>query len=110
MNRAIGGANVSNARYPLSPWGRGREAMTYGRVHDADHRCNHSCAAVSHLAELVRGYFLPPCATKAPSSGPSGHLLPKGRRAAAARFGAPLPWQSAFAKTAPRWTAGAESR
>jgi hypothetical protein len=31
--------------------------MTYGRVHILDRGCALNGAAVSHLAELVRGYF-----------------------------------------------------
>jgi len=61
--------------------------MTYGRARYAVQVHNLPGAAVSHLAELVRGEFL---VRKAPSSGPSGHLLPKGRRGAAPRLGAPL--------------------
>jgi hypothetical protein len=101
------------ARAPLSPWGRGREAMTYGRVRNAAHRHNPPGAAVSHLAELVRGYLFP-YAAKAPSSGPSGHLLPKGRRGAAARLGARRLRQSGLggirSDTAHRCKARAESR
>jgi hypothetical protein len=52
--------------------------MTYGRVHLAATNQDLDGAAVSHSAELVRGEL------KAPSSGPSGHLLPKGRRATVA--------------------------
>jgi len=77
------GAVVKPAR-PLSPRGRGREAMTYGRVLHPRHIHSLSEAAVSHSAELVRGYFLI-AGTKAPSSAPSGHLLPKGRRDAPGR-------------------------
>jgi len=33
--------------------------MTYGRALNTAHGNNPSGAAVSHLAELVRGYFLP---------------------------------------------------
>jgi len=42
---------------PFSPRGRGCEAMTYGCV--TRPRCEHALAdaAVSHLAELVRGDF-----------------------------------------------------
>jgi hypothetical protein len=107
-------ANAIGALQPLSPRGRGREAMTYGRVHNAIREHDPPGAAVSHLAELVRGNSLPWCATKAPSSGPSGHLLPKGRWAAAAPFGAPLPGRRALRATrsarASRvaWSAGAE--
>src|SRR5262245_51748855 len=71
-------------RRPLSPRGRGREATTYGcsRLHAPLARPL-AKATVSRLAELVRG----DCAarvTKRPSSAPSGHLLPKGRRDASA--------------------------
>jgi hypothetical protein len=86
--------------------------MTYGRVHDAARGCNPTGAAVSHLAELVKGYFVLPRVTKTPSSGPSGHVLPMGRRGAAAPFGTTLPRQSRLAclraKTTPGWTTGAE--
>jgi hypothetical protein len=101
---------------PLSPRGRGREAMTYGRVRDASHGYRPQGAAVSHLAELVRGYFPAECLSKAPSSGPPGHLLPRGRRDAAAPFGAQLRRQSALGGLQPtrlsrlRWTSGAEWR
>jgi hypothetical protein len=81
-----------HAAFRLSPRGRGREAMTYGRVRVASRVLNAEGADVSHTAELVRGdVFLH---MKAPSSGPScrarvfdttGHLLPKGRRAARIR-------------------------
>jgi len=64
--------------------------MTYGRVRYTVDRHTLKGAAVSHLAELVRGDFLASACPKAPSTGPSGHLLPKGRRAAASRSGAPL--------------------
>ncbi len=57
--------------------------MTYGRVRDAIHGHSVERATASHLAELARGN-LAPALSKAPSSGPSGHLLPKGRRATAA--------------------------
>jgi hypothetical protein len=40
---------------PLSPSGRGREAMTYGRVRRGRYRHAFDGAAVSHSAELVRG-------------------------------------------------------
>jgi len=56
--------------------------MTYGRVHIADREHPSSGAAVSHSAELVRGESCWP--SKAPSSAPSGRLLPKGRRVVAA--------------------------
>jgi cytochrome c553 len=62
--------------------------MTYGRALDAANGRNLDVAAVSRLAELVSGYFSPR-AVKAPSSGPSGHLLRKGRRDGAARSGVP---------------------
>ena len=41
--------------WPLSPLGRGREAMTYGCVLQPSRACGADDAAVSHLAELVRG-------------------------------------------------------
>jgi FO synthase len=62
------------------PSGRGREAMTYARVVSAGRTQTLDGADVSHSAELVRGE-LSSRLSKAPSSGPSGHLLPKGRRA-----------------------------
>jgi hypothetical protein len=55
--------------------------MTYVRVHPEGRLRNLNGADVSHLAELVRGNCTGTSA-KAPSSAPSGHLLPKGRRAA----------------------------
>ena len=39
----------------LSPRGRGREAMTYGRVLIARRLRDGNGAVVSHVAELVRG-------------------------------------------------------
>ena len=54
--------------------------MTYGRVLFANHTRAVAGAAVSHLAELVRGTFFS-AILKPPSSAPTGHLLPKGRRA-----------------------------
>jgi hypothetical protein len=56
--------------------------MTYGRVLLATHPLTLGGAAVSHSAELVRGEYC--WLSKAPSSAPSGHLLPKGRRVVAA--------------------------
>jgi hypothetical protein len=53
--------------------------MTYGRGRFVDRIENRIGADVSHSAELVRGDFANE--VKAPSSAPSGHLLPKGRRA-----------------------------
>jgi hypothetical protein len=54
------------ATLPLSPLGRGREAMSYGRVRDAC--CEHTIngATVTHSAELVRGNLF--ASMKAPSS------------------------------------------
>ena len=54
--------------------------MSYGRVRYPNYNLTFNGAAVTHLAEPVRGDFLIR-SSKAPSSGPSGHLLPKGRRA-----------------------------
>ena len=54
--------------------------MTYG-FRGTGHR-ERAHVAVSHSAELVRGNFSAQMNT--PSSGPAGHLLPKGRRAFAA--------------------------
>ncbi len=59
--------------------------MTYGRVRQDRHEQVIHGAVVSHLAELVRGKSVD---GKALSSAPSGHLLPKGRRAAAVCEGA----------------------
>jgi len=54
--------------------------MTYGRVR-ASVQVHKPCRrGRKSLAELVRGELL--SLGKAPSSGPSGHLLPKGRRGA----------------------------
>ena len=39
----------------LSPPGRGREALTYGRAQFGRDKCHLESAAVSHAAELVRG-------------------------------------------------------
>jgi hypothetical protein len=58
--------------------------MTYDRVHIANHEHAISGAVASHSAELVRGDLHREQA-KAPSSAPSGHLLPKGRRGDGAR-------------------------
>jgi len=63
--------------------------MTYIRVPLARHGRNLGDADVSHLAELVRGDFLSGrkvSQRRAPSSGPSGQLLPKRRRGAVARL------------------------
>jgi hypothetical protein len=61
----------------LSPRGRGLFAMTYGCVANANSLLDRKGAAVSRSANRVRGNF----ALNTPSSAPSGHLLPKGRRA-----------------------------
>jgi hypothetical protein len=53
--------------------------MTYGRVLGGEEVQTLDGAAVSHSAELVRGDSSLD-GVKAPSSGPTGHLLPKGRR------------------------------
>ena len=68
--------------WPLSPRGRGREAMTYGRVADTCAGCGASRRGRKSSGRTGEGRLL--ANTKAPSSGPSDHLLPKGRRAAAA--------------------------
>ena len=47
----------ASAALPLSPLGRGREAMTYGCEARPPHRRGLGSAAVSHLAELVRGDY-----------------------------------------------------
>src|SRR6476659_9999201 len=62
------------------PSGRGREAMTYERECITSDNRDLRGAVVSHSAELVRGNCVG--AGKAPSSAPTGHLLPKGRRVA----------------------------
>jgi hypothetical protein len=70
---------------PLSPWGRGREAMTCGRVPFPARPLAFGGAAASHLAELVRGDF--PAVQQGPLIRPSGTFSPggEGPRAAAAR-------------------------
>jgi len=55
--------------------------MTCDRESTRDLEREESGAVASHSAELVRGDSS--ARVKAPSSGLSGHLLPKGRRAAA---------------------------
>src|SRR5437899_1249975 len=60
----------------LSPRGRGREAMTYGRAFRQDHKHPLDGAAVSHLAELVRGDLF--CASEGPLIRPSGTFSPRG--------------------------------
>ena len=67
------GAGVES---PL-PSGRGREAMTYGRGHFASQEVERSGAAVSHLAELVRGKFL---ASRKPLIRPFGPPSPQGEK------------------------------
>ena len=59
--------------------------MTYGRVRVAGQTHPPDGADVSHAAEPVRGDLR--AYGKAPSSGPLGHLLPKGRRDVGARIG-----------------------
>ena len=76
---------MKHARQSPLPLGRGREAMTCDRVHLAIRERAFHGAVASHLAELVRGESVD---GKAPSSAPSGPLLPKGRRAAVACEGA----------------------
>jgi len=51
---------------PLSTLGRGREAMSYGRVRYARYEHTINGATVTHLAELVRGNLF--VRMKAPSS------------------------------------------
>ncbi len=53
--------------------------MTYGRDPGRCKWLTMNGAGVSHSANRVRGDLV----LKAPSSAPSGHLLPKGRRASA---------------------------
>jgi hypothetical protein len=60
----------------LSPRGRGREAMAYGRVHFVCNASNGNGAVVSHLAELVRGYFS--MSTQGPLIRPFGPPSPQG--------------------------------
>ena len=55
--------------------------MTYGCVAHRDRMQDLDDAAISHLAELVRGDFSD--GEDGPLIRPFGHLLPKGRRAAA---------------------------
>jgi hypothetical protein len=55
----------------LSPRGRGLFAMTYVRDTGPRFSLDRYGADVSHSANRVRGYV-----SKAPSSAPSGHLLP----------------------------------
>jgi hypothetical protein len=52
--------------------------MTYGRVYGARYEPHVDGAAVSHLAELVRGDFN--IAQVRPPHPAFGYLLPKGRR------------------------------
>ncbi len=59
--------------------------MTYDRMRHARMELTLHGVVVSHPAEPVRGECI---GSKAPSSAPSGRLLPKGRRAAAASEGA----------------------
>jgi len=49
---------IGPALRPLSPSGRGREAMTYGRELSANRKRALDGAVVSHSAELVRGDLL----------------------------------------------------
>src|SRR4029079_9467944 len=55
--------------------------MTYGRLLRSRNERHFDDAAAIHLAELVRGNFF--SHGEGPSSGPTAHLLPKGRRALA---------------------------
>ena len=71
---------------PLSPRGRGREAMTYGRARIVGHGHTLDGAAVSHSAELVRGHFK---RRRRPPHPPFGHPLPKGRSASRSRSANP---------------------
>jgi hypothetical protein len=64
-NRAEGGTGSR----PLSPRGRGREAMTYGCAALLTEGHDLTGAAVSHSAELVRGDFLDAVANLDPSPG-----------------------------------------
>src|SRR5947208_11282618 len=75
----------TSPRVPLSPSGRGREAMTYGRGRRACECFDIDGASVSHLAELVRGNFFL-LAVKAPRSGCDSQLeqLEAGRQGEAA--------------------------
>ena len=69
--------NVSRA-LPLSPWGRGCEAMTYGRVALASKLRDGNGADVSHLPELVRGNFSD--AEQSPLIRPFGAPSPQGEK------------------------------
>ena len=60
--------------------------MTYGRERRVDRTHNPTGAAVSDLAELVRGEFLP---WEGPLIRPFGPPSPEGEKGAVARFGAP---------------------
>jgi hypothetical protein len=62
---------LTNRDSPLSPWGRGREAMTCGRVRYVGQERALDGAAVSHSAELVRGDSLS-LGTEGPLIRPSG--------------------------------------
>ena len=61
--------------------------MTYGREHFEGHMLIAQSAAVSHLAELVRGEFL---SSEGPLIRPFGPPSPQGEKGAVARFGVPL--------------------
>jgi hypothetical protein len=61
--------------------------MTYGRERLEGHTLIAQGAAVSHLAELVRGEFL---SWQGPLIRPFGPPSPQGEKGAVARFGAPL--------------------
>ena len=65
------------------PLGRGREAMTYGRVHLRTDELGLDGAAVSHLAELVRGEWSNG-ARRPPHPPLRGTFSPQGRRDVAA--------------------------
>jgi hypothetical protein len=62
---------------PLSPLGRGCEAMTYVRRHQPNHEYSVDGAVVSHSAELVRGDFVAP-EVKAPHPPLRGTFSPRG--------------------------------
>jgi hypothetical protein len=71
---------------PLSPRGRGREAMTYGCVAIPLHAQGLDGAAVSHLAELVRGDF--DDSDEGPLIRPFGAPSPQGEKGCCGPVGA----------------------
>ena len=76
----------NRAGRPLSPRGRGREAMTYGRGLEAACGLHARWRGRKSFGRAGEGRLFAQRA-KAPSSAPSGHLLPKGRRGACGALG-----------------------